>query len=90
MLKQVTETPVGDSLNLSGGKIKIKTRATFQTMRNRNKDFWSKSLNKKINLVKRVIEPIDWTKKYFNTRELCKWLNLNKGIIINIVVSIKD
>ena len=39
MLKQVTETPVGDPLNLSGGKIKIKTRATFQTMRNRNKDF---------------------------------------------------
>ena len=48
MLKQVTGTPVWDSLNPSEGKIKTKTQATFQTMRNRNKDFWSKNLNKKL------------------------------------------
>ena len=49
-------------------------------MRNGDKDFSSENLNKKINLIKRVIELIDWTKKYFNTRELfkkSKWLNFN-------------
>ena len=39
-------------------------------MRNGDKDFSSENLNKKINLINRIIEPIDWTKKYFNTREL--------------------
>ena len=48
MLKQVTETPVWDPLNPLEGKIKTKTSPTFQKMRNRNKDFWSENLNKKL------------------------------------------
>ena len=38
--------------------------------RNKNNDFWSQTLNKKITLISRIIDPIDWIKKYFNTKEL--------------------
>ena len=48
MLKQVTGTPLWNALNLLEGKIKTKTSPTFQKMRNRNKDFWSENLNKKL------------------------------------------
>ena len=48
MLKQVTGTPLWNTLNPLEGKIKTKTSPTFQKMRNRNKDFWSENLNKKL------------------------------------------